>query len=75
MSVIETPAHVDFTDEVQNALPAFGAILILDSVGVDSVGAIADDKEKKTYELPRLAFIKNLDQQGANPWQAVIQVN
>jgi translation elongation factor EF-G len=77
MSVIDTHAHVDFTDEVQNALPAFGSILILDSNGVDGLQShpIADDKQKLTVQLPRTVFIRNLDQPGANPWQVVIRVN
>jgi len=80
MSVIDTLAHVDFTAEVQNALPAFGSVLILDSDAVDGVDGlqshpIADDKQKLTDQIPRLVFIRNLNQPGANPWQVVIRVN
>jgi hypothetical protein len=68
---------IDATAQVQNALPAFGSILMLGSVDVDGLQrhSIADDKQKIANQLPRLAFIKDLDQQGANPWQAVIKVN
>ncbi|XP_039686319.1 elongation factor G-2, mitochondrial isoform X2 [Medicago truncatula] len=75
MSVIGKPAHVDFTAEVQSALPAFGSVLILDSDAVDGLQShpTADDNQKLTNQIPRLVFIRNLNQPGANPWQVVIR--
>nr|ABN06142.1 Protein synthesis factor, GTP-binding [Medicago truncatula] len=74
MSVIDTPACVDFTPEVDNALRAFDAAVLVLS-GVDGVQdqSIAVDKQMVTYQLPRLVFIDNLDHKGANLWEVVNQ--
>jgi len=76
MSVIDTPDCVDFTPEVDNALRAFDAAVLVLS-GVDGVQDQSIDVDKKmiTYQLPRLVFINNLDQKGANLWEVVNQVN
>ncbi|RHN72765.1 putative P-loop containing nucleoside triphosphate hydrolase [Medicago truncatula] len=74
MTVIDTPDHVDFTPEVQNALRAFdGAVFVLDSVDGVQSHSIVVNKQMVTYQLPRLVFINNLDQKGANPWEVVNQ--
>jgi len=73
---MDTTNCVDFTSEVKNALGAFdGAVLVLSSVDGVQDQAIAVDKQMLTYQLPRLVFIDNLDQKGANPWQVLNQVN
>jgi len=76
MSVIDTPDCVDFTPEVENALRAFdGAVLVLPAVGGVLDQSIFVDNKMVTYQLPKLVFINNLDQNGANPWEVVNQVN
>ncbi|XP_045804087.1 elongation factor G, mitochondrial-like [Trifolium pratense] len=74
MSVINTTDCVNFTDEVETALCAFdSSILVLSSVdGVQSQSIIVD-KQMIRYELPRLVFINNVDQKGANPWEVLNQ--
>jgi elongation factor G len=76
ISVIDTPARVDkFNVEVENALQAFdcGGIHVL--CGVDGLQSqsITIDKKMIRDRLPRLIFINNLDQKGANPWQVIDQ--
>ncbi|WJX23131.1 hypothetical protein P8452_12367 [Trifolium repens] len=76
MSVIDTPDCVDFNDEVETALCAFdSAIFVLSSVGGVQSQSITVDKQMIRYELPRLVFINNVDQKGANPWEVLNQVN
>jgi elongation factor G len=76
MSVIDTPDCVDFNDEVETALCAFdSAIFVLSSVGGVQSQSIIVDKQMIRYELPRLVFINNVDQKGANPWEVLNQVN
>ncbi|KAK2394460.1 elongation factor G-2, mitochondrial [Trifolium repens] len=74
MSVIDTPDCVDFNDEVETALCAFdSAIFVLSSVGGVQSQSIIVDKQMIRYELPRLVFINNVDQKGANPWEVLNQ--
>ncbi|WJX23121.1 hypothetical protein P8452_12360 [Trifolium repens] len=75
MSVINTTDCVNFTDEVEIALCAFdGAILVLSSVDGVKSQSITVDKQMIRYELPRLVFINNIDQKGANPWEVLNEV-
>jgi elongation factor G len=61
---------------VESALRAFdGAIHVLCGVGGVQSQSIAVDKQIIRYQLPRLIFINNIDQKGANPWQVLNQVN
>ncbi|RHN72769.1 putative P-loop containing nucleoside triphosphate hydrolase [Medicago truncatula] len=74
MTVIDTPARVDFTTEVKNALCAFdGAVLVLSSVGGVKTQSISVDKQMMEFQLPRLVFINNLDHKRADPWEVVDQ--
>jgi len=76
MTVIDTPAPVDFTAEVKNALCAFdGAVLVLSSVGGVKTQSISVDEQMMEFQLPRLVFINNLDHKGADPWEVLDQVN
>lgn len=76
MSVIDTPDCVDFTSEVDNALRAFdAAVFVLSSVGGMNSLSISVDKQMIKYQLPRLVYINNLDNKGADPWDVLNQVN
>lgn len=76
MSIMDTTNCFDFTSEVKNALGAFdSAVLVLSSVDGVQDQSIAVDKQMITYQLPRLVFVNDLDQKGANPWQVLNQVN
>nr|ABD32927.1 Protein synthesis factor, GTP-binding [Medicago truncatula] len=74
MSIMDTTNCFDFTSEVKNALGAFdSAVLVLSSVDGVQDQSIAVDKQMITYQLPRLVFVNDLDQKGANPWQVLNQ--
>ncbi|WJX27483.1 hypothetical protein P8452_16295 [Trifolium repens] len=65
---------VDYNAVVESALRAFdGAIHVLCGVGGVQSQSIAVDKQIIRYQLPRLIFINNIDQKGANPWQVLNQ--
>ena len=75
VTVIDTPGHVDFSDEVERSLRILdGAIAVFDAVaGVEpqseSVWRAAD-----RYGVPRIAFVNKLDRAGADLDKAVASI-
>ncbi|MFC9998326.1 elongation factor G [Nocardia sp. NPDC127526] len=72
LTVIDTPGHVDFSDEVERSLRVLdGAVAVFDAVaGVEpqseSVWRRADG-----YGVPRIAFVNKMDRAGADFGAAV----
>ncbi|CAI8594093.1 unnamed protein product [Vicia faba] len=74
-SKINIIEHVDFTTEVERALRVVdGAILVLCSFGGVRSHSITVDCQMRKNEVPRITFINQLDQMGADPWKVLNQI-
>ncbi|GAA0918167.1 hypothetical protein GCM10009560_14820 [Nonomuraea longicatena] len=75
LTLIDTPGHVDFSDEVERALRVLdGAVAVFDAVAGVEPQSESVWRRADRHGLPRLAFVNKLDRAGADLELAVASI-